>query len=111
MLSFLPSTPLRHRPYLVLIQEVHGGTDLSPWNSMVPGTDDQGLAKAGFMSLPLVIDSGMSTQQKWSKNHIPGCAELLGRRSFPPNRTDSYRDDSDPESCLWVTISYLGRGS
>ena len=43
-------------------------------------------------------------------NHIPGCAELLGRRSFPPNRTASYRDDSDPESCLWVTISHLGRG-
>ena len=76
---------------------------------MVPGTDDQGLAKAGFMSLPLVIDSGMSTQQKWSKNHIPGCAELLGRRSFPPNRTASYRDDSDPESLLVGDYLPLGK--
>lgn len=37
---------------------------------MIPGTDDQGLAKAGFMSLPLVIDSGMNTQPKWSKETI-----------------------------------------
>lgn len=71
------------------------GTELIPWSSMIPGTNDQGLAKAGSIFLAMVIDSGMSTDPKWSKETISlALLELLGRRRFSPNRVTGYRDDT-----------------
>lgn len=57
--------------------------------------------------LSRLIDSGMGTQPKWSKETLSQVLlELYRRRSFFPNEITSYRDDTDLESCWWPSVSH-----